>query len=314
MKVTRIVTGIVAVAILALVVNDAVGQDEGRRRGDRGGERGGPGGGRGGPGGFGGGGFGGGGFGGGRGGPGGGRGGQIQDPTMQLLRVEAVREELELLPDQVDALAKISENARSGFQRPDFDFRNATEEERGEFFEKMQEQLRERAEEMQAQLEEVLLPEQYDRLKELGVQVMGMRALSLDRVADELGISDSQKEELADVTASVQDKVREMMSSGNRDRDAMRAQMEEIREGVESDLMDVLTADQRKSFEEMKGKPFEFPEGAMGRGGPGGGRGGPGGGRGGFGGGRGGPGGGRGGPGGPDGGGRGGERQRPSFE
>ena len=314
MKLTRIATGIIAVALMALVVNDAVGQDEGRRRGgDRGGERGGPGGFRGGPGGFGGG-----GFGGGRGGPG---GGQTQDPTMQLLRVEAVREELELLPDQEDALRKVEENARSGFQRPDFDFRNASEEERNAFFEKMREQLRERGEEMQAQLEEVLLPEQFERLKQLGVQVMGMRALSLERVAKELGISDKQKEELADVTASVtanvQEEVRAMMSSGDFDREAMRSKIEEIREGVESKVMDVLTSDQRKKFEEMKGEPFDLPEGALGRGGPGGGRGGFGGGRGGpgggrgFGGGRGGPGGGRGGP---DGGGRGGDRQRPSFE
>ena len=300
MKVSRIVTGIVSVALLAFVVGDVMGQDGGGRRGgdrgDRGGDRGGGfGGGRGG------------GFGGGRGGgPG---GGQTQDPTFGLLQVEEVRAEIELMPDQEEALKKMADQARENRQRPDFDFRNASDEERTAFFEKMQKQAKERAEEMAAQLEEVLLPEQMERLSQLGVQVLGTRALTLDRVVKELGITDKQKEELAEVTSGMRDKMMEMMrGGGGGDRENLRDKMEEMRDSVQKDLLGVLSDEQQKKFEEMKGEPFDFPEGA----GRGGGRGGPGGG--GFGGG--GRGGGRGGPGGGDRGGRGrgGDRQRPETE
>ena len=47
-----------------------------------------------------------------------------------------------------------------------------------------------------------------------------------------------------------------------------RKKMDEIRKANDAKLLAVLSADQQKKFEDMKGKPFAMPEGA-GRGGPG---------------------------------------------
>jgi hypothetical protein len=243
MKMTRFLMGVCSIALVTMVISDAFGQDEQRRRGGFRGCR--PGGGPGGPGGF---------------GPP--RGG---DPVLGLLRVQEVRDEIELLPDQEEALRKLAEEANLRPDRGDFDFRNASEEERNQFFEKMRSEARQRAESLREKLEEVLLPEQFERLQQIALQVQGMRALMSDRVVGELGISDAQKEEMENVFGSMRDRMMEMFRSG--DREGMREKMESMRDEIQNEAMAVLSDDQRKKFEAMKGEPFEMPEGMERRGG-----------------------------------------------
>ena len=234
----------------------------------------------------------------------GGRGGG--DMTMALLRIEAVRTELEMSPDQEEALTKLQEQGRP--ERPDVDFRNMSEEERTEFFEKMRKQAQERTTKMKEQLEEVLFPEQLERLQEINIQLQGI-ALQNEEVK-ELKITDAQKKELKKfrgLMEKMREGMRELFSSGSRD--GIREKMEKMRDDMEGDVLAVLTSEQKKKFEEMKGEKFEMPEGSFGRG-----RGGQSG-RGGFGGRGGGEQGGRGGRGGGERGGRGGgERERPEID
>ena len=309
MKLSRKVTGLLSVALLAFMVTGAVGQDQGR------GGRGGAGGGFGGR-------TGGGGFGGRTGGG---------DMTMTLLRLEPVRTELEISPDQEEALTKMTEQNRQ--ERPNADFRNMSEDERTEFFAKMRKAAEERTAKMKEQLEEILFPEQLERLEQINIQLQGIAALQNPEVAKKLKMTEAQTKELGEVRdglmEKMRDSMREIFASGGRD--GIREKMEKMRDDMEGEVLGVLNSDQKKKFEEMKGEPFEMPEGAMrgGRGNQGGGAGGQGGrgggeqgGRGGRGGGeqggRGGRGGGeqggRGGRGGGEQGGRGGERQRPEVE
>jgi len=250
-------------AVLALVATDVLAQ--------RGGGPGGPGGRRGGPG----------RFGGGFGGPGGGmmgRGGMLA-----LLQIDKVREELELLPDQQEALGKIADN-RPRPERPEgVDFRDRSEANRPKieaFMEKMRQEREQFESKAVAQLEEVLFPEQMERLKQIEIQTAGVRALMITHVADELKLTDAQQKELEEVSQNVGEemmsKMRQLFQSG--DREGIREKMEEARKESEEKLLNVLTADQKSKFEKMKGKPFEMPE--MGRGGFGRGRGGDAGGRG----------------------------------
>ncbi|QDV55843.1 hypothetical protein Mal33_18220 [Rosistilla oblonga] len=249
--------------------------------------------------------------GGGRGGRGGGPGGGVGNskflPIAAALRSEEVREEIELMPDQVEALKKLNdrENGRRGQDRPDF--RNMSEEERGEYMAKMQKEREAQMEESNAMVEQILLPPQMDRLREIAVQMTGVNALFSDYVTTELKITDAQKSKLTEAQAASQAKMREKMQEmfagrgrggdqgGERpDRDAMRAQFEELRKSVEGDLLAVLSTEQQANFEKLKGEKFDVPQRA------GGGRGGEAGGR-----------GGRGGRGGEGGGQRRGDRQRP---
>lgn len=285
MKLSRFVTGFVAVALMAFMVSDALAQGQGQGQG-RGGRGGPPGGfqGRGGPGGPGGPGFG--GF--------GGRGGG--DMTMALLRVEEVQKELEVSSDQKAALEKLAEQSRS--ERPDFaNFRDMSEADRTAAFEKMRKQ----AEELTTQVrEELLLPNQVERLDEIAMQVRGVQALDDDAVAKKLNITADQKAKFAEVREAQGAKMREMFQAGGGPGNFDREAFGKLREQMEKDLLAVLDSGQQAKFEELKGEKFEMPEGAFGRGGPGG----PGG----FGG----PGGPGGGPGGP--GGRGSRGGRPQPE
>ena len=273
MKLSRFATGFVAVALVAFVVSDAFGQDQQRRGG--GGRGGAPGGFQGrGPG------------GGGPGGPGG------ADMTLGLLRIEAVQTELEVSPKQKEALEKMAsqamEQAREAFaggERPDF--RNMSEADRNAFFEKMRKQVEERTAEMKAQLDEVLLPQQIERLNQIGLQVRGVQALEDDEVAKNLNITAAQKAKFAQIREAQGAKMREMFQAGGGPGAIDREAFGKLREETEKEVLAVLESGQQAKFEEMKGEAFEMPEGALGRGGFGGGPGGPGG--------RGGPGGGPGG-------------------
>src|SRR5262249_55313301 len=138
-------------------------------------------------------------------------------------------------------------------------------------FEKMR---LERAKEEKVKLAEILLPHQIKRLNEIFVQQAGTAALYDEDIAGQLAINDAQKAKIAEIRQQNQEVMgpimREMFQG---DRDAARAKLDEIRKATDAKLVAVLSADQQKKFEEMKGKPFAMPEGA-GRGGPGGGRGG----------------------------------------
>jgi hypothetical protein len=140
------------------------------------------------------------------------------------------------------------------------------------------------AEENQAAVDEILLPHQGKRLKQLEMQ-MAMRGrgvlggLGGGPLAEQLGIDESQ-----------QDKLREKAEELDAE---LRKKTAEIRKELQDQLLASLTAEQRKQFNELMGEPFEFRD--EGGGGFGGGFGGFGG-------------GGPGGPGGP--GGRRGERPR----
>jgi hypothetical protein len=134
-----------------------------------------------------------------------------------------------------------------------------------------------RAREERTRLAEVLLPEQMKRLTEIYIQVAGIRALQDEDVVKELGINDSQKAKLAEVQRQNEEArdaaMRAMFQGGGGggDRDANRAKMEEMRTASDAKVLAVLSSDQQKKFDALKGKPFAMPENAFGGGGGGGG-------------------------------------------
>jgi len=162
-----------------------------------------------------------------------------------------------------------------GQRRPGGGFQ-LTEEQRAEFEKRRLEQAREE----RAKLEEILLPGQLTRLREIFIQQAGAEALNDEEVAGKLEIAEAQKTKLAEIRRANRDAMNEQMrglfGGEGGDRDAARAKMDELRKAGDAKLLAVLSPDQQKTFEEMKGKPFKMPEG-FGRGGfggrgPGGGR------------------------------------------
>lgn len=240
---------------------------------------------------------------GGAGGPGGGMRANADMIMLGLLRQEAIQEEVEIMPDQVEAIQKIGEDMRG--ERPDMSsLRDASQEEREKMFADMRTKMEEQMKKARESVQEILLPEQLTRLNEIAIQLMGTSALSDPKVVEKLKITSAQKEEMEKIQEETRASFRELFSSG--DRTQIREKMTEAREQEQGKVMGVLSAEQKAEFEKLKGEPSEAVKAMQaqgGRGGVGGFGGRPGGDRGGDRGGR----GGRGGD-------RGGERTRPEAD
>ncbi len=260
-----------------------------------------PGGGRGGPGGFGGGGFGGGGF-------GGGRGGFNIDRSM-LLRAEPVRKELKIEEAQaatIDAALEAFQEERNAAPRPDRDaISKMSEEERTALGEKSQKERAELSKKTDEALGAMLEPEQATRLDQIAMQMKlnmaTVATLKSDDMKSKLSLTDEQVSKLDEAekaaTADMMKMFEDMRAAGGGPGGqpggapggaggregfaAMQEKMTAARAKSAEAALAVLTDDQKKTIEELKGAKFELDMRALmgGRGGNGGPPGGDGGGR-----------------------------------
>ncbi|RMF36739.1 MAG: hypothetical protein D6753_18975, partial [Planctomycetota bacterium] len=159
--------------------------------------------------------------------------------------------------------------AIQGQVRPDRSLFQASEEERNA-------KLKELNQKAQDILDEVLDPTQLKRLKGLYVQRSGLRAVTNELIAQEIGLSEEGRKKVAEsLQAAAQEafgKMREMFQNrgeGGFDREAMEKAREEMQAALDKAIKEHLTSDQLAKLEALKGPKFEFPEPQFGRGGPG---------------------------------------------
>jgi len=191
----------------------------------------------------------------------------------QLLQIEKVRKAAEILDEQVadikTSVDKIRQDARSNQgERPNF--RELTEAQREEFFKKFRTQQETTNKKIQEAIEEVLLPQQVERLEEIRLQIQGVAALLTEPVQKSLKITAEQKTKFDGIQKGTQEKGQELFSGVREafqggDREKAQAMMQEIREKMtamqkeaEGKILGVLTDGQKKEFKDMKGKPVEI--------------------------------------------------------
>jgi len=179
-----------------------------------------------------------------------------------LLMMEQVQKELELVDDQLEKIRTIQREAGEQMRGMFEGMRDLSDEERRERFTAMQEKMQEANKATAAKVDEVLMPHQRDRLKQIGLQMQMRRgggAANADAVARALGLTDAQRDELRE---------KEQKVAAD-----LRAKIEAAQKEARGQLLEVLTAEQRAKLEEMLGEPFEIQ---FGQAGPGGRRGGQG--------------------------------------
>lgn len=178
---------------------------------------------------------------------------------LTLLRVEKVQKELELVDDQKAKLQQIGEKAmarmREAFPRPE-PGQQLSRQERQARFAEMSKKMQAINQETQKAIEEVLLPHQVERLKQISLQIRGTQALNDPEVAKELGITEEQKQKIAQVRQEAMNQGRELFTSGQREQ--IREKMEALRKETDEKVLAVLTADQKEKFEKMKGPKFDL--------------------------------------------------------
>jgi len=209
------------------------------------------------------------------------RGGFGGGGLLGLVRIEAIQKDIELLDDQKAEIDKVVEELRG--QRGEGDrpnIREMSDEEREKFFAEMRKKWEERTKVANERLAKILLPHQLKRVKEIGVRLRGVGALSDPEIAAKLKLTDVQKKKIEEATRasmeSMRERARKIFEDADGDREKMREGFRKLRDEASAKVLAVLTADQMKQFEQLKGEPFEMPQGAFGRGGadrrPGGGR------------------------------------------
>lgn len=238
-----------------------------------------PGGGRGGPGGF--------------GGFGGGRGGFNIDRAM-LLRAEQIRKELKVEEAQaatIDAALEAFREERNAAPRPDREaFSKMSEEEQNAYREKSQKEREELSKKMDEALGAMLEPEQAKRLDQIAMQMKlnmaTVATLKSDDLKSKLSLTEEQVAKLDEAekaaAADMMKMFEEMRAAGGGGQPgggggreafaAMQEKMTAARAKSTEAAMAVLTDEQKKTIEELKGAKFELDMRALmgGRGGPGG--------------------------------------------
>jgi Spy/CpxP family protein refolding chaperone len=194
-----------------------------------------------------------------RGGPGGPFGG---GGVLGLAQQQEVQQEIELSEDQQAQLKTLSDTIRSEARDQMQDMfqgmRDLSDEERQAKFAEIRIKFEEINKDAEARMQSVLMPHQIDRLKQIDLQSRiqrgGAAALSEGELADTLGLSESQR-----------DQIREKSEEVQKD---LQAKISQLRVDARNQLLEVLTPEQRSKLESMMGAEFAVPEPQFG--GPGG--------------------------------------------
>jgi Spy/CpxP family protein refolding chaperone len=194
-------------------------------------------------------------FGGGPGGPPGGPGGFFGGGGISgILQIPEVQKEVELTDDQRTELGKlrteIRDQIRNQLQDSFNGMRDLGDEERQARVEQIRTQMDTIRKDVEGKLQKVLLPNQFDRLKQIDLQSRiqreGAAALAQGELADQLGLTDAQREQLQQKSEEVQ-------------KDLL-AKIRQARLDARNQLLDVLTPDQKAKLDALMGTQFDLPE------------------------------------------------------
>jgi hypothetical protein len=153
-----------------------------------------------------------------------------------LLGQESVQKELQLTPQQVQALTSISEQQRTSMQQAF----QLDREERGD---KIQ-QINKQAENMVGQ---VLSPQQQQRLMQISLQQQGTRAFERPEVVQGLGLTPEQLSQIQQIRDATNEEISALF----------RKQMEEVRKAAEKKVEAVFTPEQAAKWTDTRGATFE---------------------------------------------------------
>ncbi len=206
--------------------------------------------------------------------PGGGQrpGGQGQGPggfggggVTGLLASPEVQKELSVTADQKGLIDDMLKDLRptGGGGGGGADFRNLSAEEREKLVAEFRKQGEERAKKADEMTKMILEPKQVERLNQLRIQSEGVSALARAEVADKLSLTQEQKDKIAKIRESSRGERGGFGNQGNasqEDRQKAFAEAKEKRDKANGEILAVLTAKQKESWEQMQGKKFDFPQ------------------------------------------------------
>ena len=164
---------------------------------------------------------------------------------LVLLRQQSVREELGLSPAQID-------KAESVFQRQREALRDLNGHDQRETRRKVQDIVGQ----VRKALASMLQPKQLGRLRQIALQIQGARAVSNPMVAQELAISDKQKERIKRIEQTTDKQITLLIQSGAEDPRSFWRSLYELNKAGGQEIQNILSAEQQRKWQEITGTPF----------------------------------------------------------
>jgi Spy/CpxP family protein refolding chaperone len=168
--------------------------------------------------------------------------GLFQVSALQLFAHPAVQNELKLTPEQRTKVNEVLAKARQG---------RATDVRPGS-----------RPADERPFVREILgllTPEQRQRFEQISLWVVGAPALAGEGVARRVGLSDEQVSLIRGILREYAQQLRSDRSQAATDRPALRERMQKMRAETEAKILAVLTPEQQKRWDEIRGPKFELP-------------------------------------------------------
>ncbi|HWE35272.1 MAG TPA: hypothetical protein VG406_01770 [Isosphaeraceae bacterium] len=163
---------------------------------------------------------------------------------VMLLRQKCVRDELKLTDDEAKTIHEYNDRQFHKAQ----EIQKLAPEERHKRFEDL-------SRENERFLEKVLDPAERKRLDEISLQVAGLLLATSPKVADRLGLTDSQKQQLKRHQGEARKEMADALHS--KSKEGRQEKLKELRQTSRKRLLDVLTDQQETTWKQITGAPFD---------------------------------------------------------
>jgi hypothetical protein len=181
------------------------------------------------------------------------RGAGLVGPAM-LVQNESVQQELKLSEDQVGKVKEFGQKLREKFQDEFAQLRQLEQKERAQ---KGQELMKKVEAEGAKALKELLEPGQLKRLHQITLQQRGSQAFLDPAVQKSLKLNDEQRDKIRTVGEEASKELREVFRNAQGNLEEAQKKFRELRQSSMEKALAVLTDEQKKSWKEMTGEPFE---------------------------------------------------------
>lgn len=185
----------------------------------------------------------------GRGGFGGGMGGPVA-----LLGNPGVQKELKLDEGQVEKATALAAEVRTKMTAMRDDLQGL---EGQELMTKRAELVKPINEDGMKKAKDFLKEGQLARLDQIELQQRGANALNNPVIAKKLAITEEQTIKVKSIMADMQSEAGEIRQSAGDDRQAAMQKIQALRKETNTKVMSLMTDDQKKTWKEMTGEPFE---------------------------------------------------------
>jgi Spy/CpxP family protein refolding chaperone len=192
---------------------------------------------------------------------------RVASNPIQLLQTPQIKAELKITDDQVTKIKAVETDVMNGLKTEyDAIMKLPQKDRAAEIENKVPAKLEQLTKDSQAKMSAILKPEQEKRAKEIFLQVYGFSIITKDDFAKELKLTDAQKKQLNDISGQTRGKAIAAVETPDKDDAAKRdkavtdnrKRMEAIMKESTQQAKAVLTADQLKTLETLKGKAFPF--------------------------------------------------------